>query len=81
MKVEAFDSVFEKYFEKMMTCMGIGQKNKQRSLIHERISSSYLSISINGSPSHEFGVEHGLHQDDHPLYLILAAEELLFQGH
>lgn len=69
MKVEAFDSVIQKYFEKTMPCMGFGTK-KQRCLIHECISSSYLSISINGSPSHEFGVEHGLHQDVHPLYLI-----------
>lgn len=80
MKVEAFDSVFEKYFEKMMTCMGFGKKNKQRSLIHECISSSYLSISINGSPSHEFGVEHGLHLDVHPLYLIWQQKDCYFKG-
>jgi len=42
----------------------IGFGRKWRSMIYERLSSSKLSVLINGSPSKEFLVRRGLRQGD-----------------
>jgi hypothetical protein len=61
----------------------IGFGRKWKSMIYEHLSSSKLSVLINGSPSKEFSVWRGLCQGDpiSPILFDIVAEGLsvLFQ--
>jgi hypothetical protein len=78
---KAFDSVSWDYLDYIMGYMGFGRK--WRTMIYECLSSSKLSVLINGSPSKEFPVRRGLRQRDpiSPFLFDIAAEGLsvLFQ--
>ncbi|GKE35949.1 RNA-directed DNA polymerase, eukaryota, reverse transcriptase zinc-binding domain protein, partial [Tanacetum coccineum] len=73
---KAFDSVSWKYLDFVILSLGFG--SKWRSWIRACLQSSRAYILINGSPTSEFSIKHGLRQGD-PLSLflfILAMEGL-----
>jgi hypothetical protein len=57
-----FDSVLWDYIEEVMSYMGFG--DKWRCWIRQSISTSRISILVNGSLTEEFGMERGLRQGD-----------------
>ncbi|KAJ7009510.1 hypothetical protein NC653_000258 [Populus alba x Populus x berolinensis] len=59
---KAFDSISWDYLDDIMGYMRFGRK--WRNMIYECLSSSKLSVLINGSPSKEFYVWRGLRQGD-----------------
>ena len=80
---KAFDSISWDYLNDIMGYMGFGRK--WRSMISECLSSSKLSVLINGSPSKEFSIRRGLCQGD-PIFLfcltqLLRASWSSFKGH
>jgi len=66
---KAFDSVSWNYLDDIMGFMGFDRK--WRTMIYECLSSSRLSVLINGSPSKEFSVRRGLRQGD-PIFPFLS---------
>jgi hypothetical protein len=57
-----FDSVLWDYTEEVMSYMGFG--DKWRCWIRQSISTSRISILVNGFLTEEFGMERGLRQGD-----------------
>ena len=78
---KAFDSILWDYIDKVMTYMGFGAK--WRGWISSCLSTSQVSVLVNGSPSLEFKVGRNIRQGDpqSPFLFNIAAKGLfvLFQ--
>nr|GFC38640.1 cysteine-rich receptor-like protein kinase [Tanacetum cinerariifolium] len=76
--VKAFNSVSWKYLDFILDSLGFG--SKWRSWIRDCLHSSRASILINGSPTSEFSIKHGLRKRDplSPFLFILAMEGLYY---
>jgi hypothetical protein len=59
---KAFDTVLWDHLDEVMGYMRFG--NKWRRLIYECLSTSQLSVLVNGSPTREFRVGRGIRQGD-----------------
>ncbi|GJV55439.1 putative RNA-directed DNA polymerase, eukaryota, reverse transcriptase zinc-binding domain protein [Tanacetum coccineum] len=73
---KAFDSLSRNYLDFILASLGFG--SKWRSWIRACLHSSRASILINGSPTSEFSIKHGLRQGDplSPFLFILIMEGL-----
>ncbi|GJR01642.1 RNA-directed DNA polymerase, eukaryota, reverse transcriptase zinc-binding domain protein [Tanacetum coccineum] len=73
---KAFDSISWKYLDHILDSLGFGYT--WRSWIKSCLSSSRASILVNGSPTSEFSINHGLRQGDplSPFLFILVMEGL-----
>ncbi|GJV67326.1 reverse transcriptase domain, reverse transcriptase zinc-binding domain protein [Tanacetum coccineum] len=73
---KAYDSINWRFLLDIMKKMGFG--NRWCKWVESCLSTSSMSILVNGSPSKEFGIERGVRQGDHlsPFLFNLAEEGL-----
>lgn len=73
---KAFDSVKWSFLQKVLQGFGFG--NKWRGWLEAILTTTRLSVLVNGSPSSEFGISRGLRKRDplSPVLFIMLSEVL-----